>query len=167
MEEREEEAEVADEEDEAEQRDLSAHAPGTSLKGGIEAVRFHSLPPGTRSEPGLPVARLPAPGRVADNAVHGRVADNAVQDNNVHQPEVGEKVEEDAGFAHVLRKRGGGGHSGSSRFAGVTWYASSNKWRAKCKGKRLGYHTTEEAAARACSKYLEAGAYTRPLLSST
>ena len=37
----------------------------------------------------------------------------------------------------------------TSRFKGVCWHVSSGKWRAKCKEKYLGYHATEEAAARA------------------
>ena len=48
----------------------------------------------------------------------------------------------------------------TSRFKGVNWSKSSGKWTAQCKKKGLGYHATEEAAA-------QAGAYTRPLLSST
>jgi len=57
--------------------------------------------------------------------------------------------------------------AGSSRCKGVSWDTSSNKWKAMSQRKHLGLHNTEEAAARACSKYLEAGAYTRPLFSST
>jgi len=37
----------------------------------------------------------------------------------------------------------------SSQFKGVSWHNSSGKWKAQCKGKSLGYHTTEEDAARA------------------
>jgi len=48
----------------------------------------------------------------------------------------------------------------SSQFKGVSWNKGTGKWTAKCKETRLGYHATEEAAARA-------GAYTRPLVSST
>ena len=141
------------EEAKTEPRDPRAHESGASVKGGSEAVRPQRLTPGARSEPGSPLARLRTPGRVADKAV---------QDNNVRQPEVQgeeeeEEEEEEAGFATVLRKRGGGGPSGSSRFKGVHWDGSSNKWRARCKGKSVGYHTTEEAAARAYSKYLKDG----------
>ena len=52
--------------------------------------------------------------------------------------------------------RGGGGHvengtrrCGSSAFAGVSWHKHSGKWWAKCGAKSLGYHATEEGAARA------------------
>jgi hypothetical protein len=38
---------------------------------------------------------------------------------------------------------------GTSQFRGVTWDKSRGKWAAWCKGKRLGHHATEEAAARA------------------
>ena len=51
---------------------------------------------------------------------------------------------------------------GASQFKGVSWHTSSNKWRATCMGKHLGYHTTEEAAARAYSKYLEDGIFPEP-----
>jgi hypothetical protein len=50
--------------------------------------------------------------------------------------------------------------SSTSRFKGVSWNKSHGKWSAESKGKRLGDYATEEAAA-------QAGAYTRPLLSST
>jgi hypothetical protein len=46
----------------------------------------------------------------------------------------------------------------TSHFKGVCWDKNSQKWRALCEGQRPGRHATEEAAA---------GAYTRPLLSST
>jgi hypothetical protein len=49
----------------------------------------------------------------------------------------------------------GGSHVGSSRFKGVSWNKACSKWWAQCKGKYLGLHTTEEDAARACSKYLK------------
>jgi len=45
----------------------------------------------------------------------------------------------------------------SSRFKGVCWYKSSGQWLAQCNGKHLGYHATEEAAARAYSKYITDG----------
>jgi len=44
----------------------------------------------------------------------------------------------------------------TSSFTGVSWVKAPGKWKAKCKGKTLGYHTTEEAAA-------QAGPDTRPL----
>jgi len=37
----------------------------------------------------------------------------------------------------------------TSQFKGVCWDKRRGKWKAKCKGKTLGYHATEEAAARA------------------
>jgi len=45
----------------------------------------------------------------------------------------------------------------SSQFKGVSWDKQKNKWRALCNATHLGYHTTEEAAARAYSKYLKDG----------
>jgi len=76
-EEDEDEEEEEDEEEAAEPRNLRAHVLGASPKGVIEDVRLQRLPPGARSEPGFPRARLPAPGRVADNAV---------QDDSIQQP---------------------------------------------------------------------------------
>jgi len=72
-EEGEEEGEVevkAAEEEEAEPRDQRAHAPGASGQDGSEAVRLRRLPPAPLSEHGSPRARLRAPGRVANNAIH-------------------------------------------------------------------------------------------------
>jgi hypothetical protein len=122
--------EEAAEEEGTEQRD---HESGTSIKGGSETDRPQRLAPGAHSEPGPP-RRAP-----------GRYADNAVQDNDVGEEE---------GDVSELVIRGG---AGSSQFMGVSWHKSNNKWQAKCKGKALGLHTTEEAAARAYSKYLEDG----------
>ena len=45
----------------------------------------------------------------------------------------------------------------TSRFAGVSWHKYKRKWAAQCKGKHLGRHATEEAAAQAYNKYLEDG----------
>ena len=140
------------EKEEAQTRDQRAHAPSTGLKGGNEAVRPQSLTPGAHSEPGSLQARLRAPGR--------RVTDKAVQDNDVQQPE--DEEEGEAGFAPVLKKRSGGGHAGSSQFAGVCWVKRRSRWEAKCKGQHLGYHSTEEAAPRAYSKYLEDGVVPEP-----
>jgi len=148
-----EEKEEADEEgaveEEAEPRDLRAHAPGTSGEGGST----RSVPKracsrvGARSEPGSPRARLRTPGRVADNAV---------QDNDVQHPEEQEEDEE-AGSAPILQKRGSGGRAVTSQFAGVSWAMTKNKWLAQCKGKHLGCHATEKDAARAYNRYLEDG----------
>jgi hypothetical protein len=51
---------------------------------------------------------------------------------------------------------------GASQFKGVDWSKNNNKWRATCKGKHLGLHTTEEDAARACSEYLKDGSVPGP-----
>jgi len=149
--EQEEEEEVEEEEgveeDEAVPRDRRAHAPGASLAmGGGDAVRLRILSKGARSEPGSPQARLRAPGRVSVI-------------NTVQEPE---EEDEEAGIAPVIRKRGGSGAVGSSWFTGVCWNKRSNKWQAECKGKHLGYHTTEEAAARAYNKYLKDGVVPEP-----
>jgi hypothetical protein len=53
--------------------------------------------------------------------------------------------------------RGGAGRTDFSRFQGVYWDKHANKWQAKCKKKYRGLYTTEEAAARAYSKYLKDG----------
>jgi len=50
----------------------------------------------------------------------------------------------------------------TSQFTGVSWKQRSNKWAAKCKGKYLGLHTTEEAAARAYNMYLKDGSVPEP-----
>jgi hypothetical protein len=119
-------------EGEAEPSNQRAHAPGTSLTGGSGTVRPRRLP------------RAPA-----------RYADCAVQDNN------DDDEEEETLFPELVmrrsRNKGGGGNAGSSRFQGVSWATSRLKWKSECMGNFLGYHTTEEAAARACSKYLEDG----------
>ena len=130
-------------EEEEEPRDLRAHVPGASLEGGSDTIHPQILPLGALSEPGSPRARLRAPGRLADNAV---------QDNDIQEQE-----EKGSGFAPILAKRGGPGHAGTSRFKGVSQDKRTNRWQVMCKGKYLGYHTTEEAAARAYSMYHENG----------
>jgi len=45
----------------------------------------------------------------------------------------------------------------TSQLTGVHWDKNKLKWRAVCKGTTLGYHATEENAARAYSKYLKDG----------
>ena len=147
QEEEEEGEQEEEEEDEAQPRDSRAHVSGASLKGGSEAVHPQSLPPAARSEPVSLRAGLRVPRRVADNTIPY---------NDHEQPEE-EEWEEEAGFAPVLRNRAIGGPAGSSQVAGVFWDKQSEKWRAQSKGKRLGHHTTKEAAARAYSKYLEDG----------
>jgi len=47
--------------------------------------------------------------------------------------------------------------SGSSRFKGVVWNKSTNKWVAVSKGKHLGSHATEEEAAKAVDYYVQHG----------
>jgi hypothetical protein len=146
-EEEEEEVEEEDEDEadeEAAPRALREDESGAGLTGGSETVRLQSLPPGARLEPGSPRVRLRAPGRVAGNAI---------KYDDVHEQEKKEEV----GFDPLLRKHGGGGPAGTSRYKGVCWDKSTNKWLARCDEKRLGLHTTEEAAARAYSKYLEDG----------
>jgi hypothetical protein len=105
-------------EGEAEPSNQRAHAHGTSLTGGSDTVRPRRLP------------RAPV-----------RYADSAVQDNN-------DDDEEKETLFPELVMRGGGGHVGSSRFQGVSWAANRLKWKSECMGTFLGYHTTEEAAAR-------------------
>jgi hypothetical protein len=75
---------------------------------------------------------------------------NTLRDHDVQQLEADE-----AGMVSTLAMRGGGDRAGISQFNGVSW--SHFKWQAKCQGRHLGYHTTEEAAARAYGKYLEDG----------
>ena len=116
---------------------------GARSKVGSEVLRPKRLAPGARSHPGSPRARLRADARVAQR--------NAVQDDDAQQQQ------EEATFVPILAKRGGPDCAGSSRFKGVTWAKISNKWKAQCEGKSLGYHITEEAAARAYSKYLKDG----------
>ena len=47
--------------------------------------------------------------------------------------------------------------AGTSQLKGVCWNKRDNKWEARCKGMNLGYHATEEDAARTCSRYLKDG----------
>jgi hypothetical protein len=49
------------------------------------------------------------------------------------------------------------GRRRTSQLKGVCWDKSRNKWKATCKTKHLGHHTTEQDAARAYSKYLKDG----------
>jgi len=49
------------------------------------------------------------------------------------------------------------GPAGSSQFKGVSWDKNKNKWRADCTGTKLGYHATEEDAARAYKINLKDG----------
>jgi len=147
--EEEEEEEVdAGEEEPTDLRNLRAHESGASLLGGSEMVRLQILPPEAHSEPESPRAPLPA---------SGRVADDAVQDNDVQQQQHME-----AGIAPVLVMGSGGDRAGTSQFQGVCWLKKRSKWQAACKKKHLGYHTTEEAAARAYGKYLEDGSVSGP-----
>jgi hypothetical protein len=95
-------------------------------------------------DPGSPRARLRAPGRVAYDVI---------QDTDVQQQE----EEEEAGVVPELMKRGCGGNACTSQFAGVSWAETKDKWVARYHGKYLGYHTTEEGAACAYSKYLKDG----------
>ena len=39
----------------------------------------------------------------------------------------------------------------------MAWHNSCNRWRAMCKKQHLGYHTTEEEAARAYNNYVKDG----------
>jgi len=55
-----------------------------------------------------------------------------------------------------------GDRAGTSLFRGVSWLKTRNKWRARYKGNHLGYHTTEEGAARAYSNYLKDGSVPGP-----
>ena len=45
----------------------------------------------------------------------------------------------------------------SSSFKGVSWVRRDGKWGAHCKGKNLGLHSTEEAAAHAYENYVTDG----------
>ena len=47
--------------------------------------------------------------------------------------------------------------TGSSQFKGVTWSEPYNNWKANSKGKHLGFHATEEQAARAVDDYVTQG----------
>jgi len=131
--------------DEAALRDLRIQMPGVSGEGGREAVRPRSLPLSVHSEPGFP--------RVQQRRAPVRVADNDVQDDDGGQQE---------GVVPELVMRGGAGRAGASRFQGVSRYNKTNKWQTKCKGKHLGYYTTEEVAARAYSKYFKDGIAPQP-----
>ena len=135
----EEEEEEEDEEEQAEQCDQHAHLPGARhAKGGSKAVRLRIPSKVARSAPGSPRARLQAPKRFE------------------------EEWEEEDGIASILAKRGGRGHADSSRFKGVSWNKTNNRWKATCEGKHLGNHTTEEVAACECSKYLKDGVVPEP-----
>ena len=107
---------------------------GARSKVGSEVLRPKRLAPGARSHPGSPRARLRAPRRVADNA-----------------------HEEEEGVVSEVVMRGGGDRAGTSQFKGVSWDKERKKWRAQCKEKFLGLHTTEEDAARAYIKYIKDG----------
>jgi len=136
-----------DEEDveEAKPRDQRAHMPGASCKGGSKAVRLRSLTAGAHSVPGA----LRALGTYADNAVH---------DNDDGK---------EAAVVPALVMRGGAVRACCSRFQGVYWKKSTNKWLAQFQGKHLGYHTTEEAAAHAYNKYLKDGSVPGPVGSTS
>ena len=45
----------------------------------------------------------------------------------------------------------------TSQCKGVSWDKSRLKWAAQCKGKHLGHHATEEAAAQAYDDYVKDG----------
>jgi hypothetical protein len=45
----------------------------------------------------------------------------------------------------------------TSSFTGVSWVKGPGKWKAMCKSKVLGYHTTEEGAAQAYENYVKDG----------
>jgi len=136
-----------DEEEEAEPRPARARArrqPQGRQRGG---------PPSEPAAGSALGARVPA-GAAADT---GRLADNAIQDNDVQQQE-----EEEASLVPELAKRVGVERAGTSQFEGVSWVKTRNKWRAGCERKHLGFHTSEEGAARAYSKYLKDGSVPEP-----
>jgi phage terminase large subunit-like protein len=45
----------------------------------------------------------------------------------------------------------------SSQLKGVSWEKGRGKWQARCERRHLGYHATEEAAARAYDTYVKDG----------
>jgi hypothetical protein len=45
----------------------------------------------------------------------------------------------------------------SSQFKGVSWHKGSGKWQVKSKGKSLGRHGTQEAAAQAYENFIKVG----------
>ena len=65
--------------------------------------------------------------------------------------------EEEAGCLPEPWKRGGGSSASSSQFPGVSWSRSNFKWQARSKRAQLGFHATEEAAARAVDDYVKHG----------
>ena len=98
----------------------------------------------------------------AEEETMGKVAEGEDDDDEEGKEDEGteEKDEEEGGvdgFVPELRKRGGGGPAGSSRFQGVSSTQTHGSWTAKCDGKHLGSHATEMGAARAYSKYVQDG----------
>jgi hypothetical protein len=137
--EREEEEEHDEEEEvDAEGHQLGQHAqaPGDSFEGRIEA--------GTDAM-ALPRRARPPPGSYADTACELETDDEYEEEKEI----------EEAGVGPALKKRGGPCHAGSARLKGVTLDKSSRNSRQQYKGKHMGAHTTEEAAAHAYNKYLE------------
>ena len=84
--------------------------------------------------------------------------DEAVNDEEEEDKETAEEEEGEVEDDEEEEREGGGGGivpgprsraGSSSRFRGVCWSKAEHKWTAKRKSKWLGYHATEEAAARA------------------
>ena len=123
-----------------------AHAPGDSFEGRMKAGT-DAVAPARRARP--------PPGIYADTA------SELETDDDYEEEKEEEEEEEEAWVSPALKKRGGPGHAGSSRFKGVTWDKSSRKSRRQNKGKHMGAHTTVEAAVRAYIKYLEDGSVPR------
>jgi hypothetical protein len=50
---------------------------------------------------------------------------------------------------------GGRGPAHTSQVKGVSWHKNNHKWKADSKGQYLGYHATEEEAAKAIDDYVK------------
>ena len=141
-EEAEEAGEEAEEAEERQRRERHAQAPDSRDEGRVEEDVGAARTWRTR----LPPVRYAVDDQDTD-------ADDYEEEEMEAEDEAEDEGEdEDEGSVDAVKRR-----YRTSQFKGVCWAKANGKWRAECKGKSLGYHATEEAAARAYNTYVKDG----------
>jgi len=93
-----------------------------------------------------------------EDSSSGEDTDGGEEDTGWAEGEEEDEVEDVGNVGgRTASRRGAWLRDGTSQFKGVIWVTSRRKWKATCKKKHLGYHATEEAAARAYDSYVKDG----------